>query len=139
MRSLSHLRRRYRRGKSSGWTSLAQAPPPPVGQGEGLSGSQARDVAGLQLQFADVFSPLPGRTPLITHNIETQPGLTVRTRPYRLPVHKQHVVRRELATMLELGVVEESHSDWCSPVVLVGNRTDPSGFPTSTTGLHQSL
>ena len=44
----------------------------------------------------------------------------MRTRLYRLPVHKQAVVRCELATMLELGVVEESHSDWCSPVVLVG-------------------
>ena len=41
-------------------------PTPPVGQGEGLSGSQARDVAGLQLRFADVFSPLTGRTPLLT-------------------------------------------------------------------------
>ena len=95
-------------------------PVPPVGRGEDLSGSQAADVGSLQLQFADVFSPLPGRTPLITHNIETQPGLTVRTRPYRLPVNKQDVVRRELAAMLELGVVEEFHSDWCSPVVLVG-------------------
>ena len=95
-------------------------PIPPVGRGEDLSGSQAADVVTLQLQFADVFSPLPGRTPLITHDIETQPGLTVRTRPYRLPVHKQDVIRRELAAMLELGVVEESHSDWCSPVVLVG-------------------
>uniref|UniRef100_A0A8C5FTF6 Integrase catalytic domain-containing protein n=1 Tax=Gadus morhua TaxID=8049 RepID=A0A8C5FTF6_GADMO len=95
-------------------------PVPPVGRGEDLPGSQAADVGSLQLQFADVFSPLPGRTPLITHNIETQPGLTVRTRPYRLPVNKQDVVRRELAAMLELGVVEEFHSDWCSPVVLVG-------------------
>uniref|UniRef100_A0A8C5AIP4 Integrase catalytic domain-containing protein n=1 Tax=Gadus morhua TaxID=8049 RepID=A0A8C5AIP4_GADMO len=95
-------------------------PVPPVGRGEDLSGSQAADVGSLQLQFANVFSPLPGRTPLITHNIETQPGLTVQTRPYRLPVHKQDVVRRKLAAMLELGVVEESHSDWCSPVVLVG-------------------
>ena len=64
-------------------------PVPPVGRGEDLSGSQAADVGSLQLQFADVFSPLPGRTPLITHNIEMQPGLTVRKRPYRLPVHKQ--------------------------------------------------
>ena len=47
-------------------------PVPPVGRGEDLSGSQAADVGSLQLQFADVFSPLPGRTPLITHNIETQ-------------------------------------------------------------------
>ena len=85
------------------------------GPGENLSGSQAWDVANLQLQFANVISPLPGRTPLITYVIETQPGLTVRTHPYRLPVHKQDVVRREFATMLELGVVEESHGDWCSP------------------------
>ena len=77
-------------------------------------------MVDLQRRFADVFSPLPGRTPLITHHIETQPGLTVCTRPCRLPIHKQEVVRRELAAMLELGVVEESHSDWCSPVVLVG-------------------
>ena len=43
----------------------------------------------------------------------------MRTSPYRLPIHIQDVVWRELETMLELGVVEESHSDWCSPVVLV--------------------
>ena len=34
-------------------------PIPPVGQGENLSGSQAWDVASLQLQFADVFPPCP--------------------------------------------------------------------------------
>ena len=107
-------------GEELGPEVPAPGPVPPVGRGEDLSESQAADVVSLQLQFADVFSPLPGRTPLITHDIETQPGLTVRTRPYRLPVHKQDVVRRELAAMLDLGVVEESHSDWCSPVVLVG-------------------
>ena len=104
-RFLSRLHRRYQR-EEFGPEVPAPGPTPPVGRDEDLSVSQAVDVASLQLQFANVFLPLPGRTPLITHDIEPQPGLTVRTRPYRLPVHKQDVVRRELATMLELGVVK---------------------------------
>ena len=39
--------------------------------------------------FADVFSPLPGRTSLIHHHTETPLGVTVRSRPYRLPEHKR--------------------------------------------------
>lgn len=84
-----------------------------------LSGTQKTDIARLQKQFADVFSLLPGRTNLIEHQIETPPGVTVRLRPYRLPEHKRKVVQRELAAMLEMGVIEESHSAWCSPIVLV--------------------
>ena len=65
-----------------------RGPTPPVGLSKDLSASQAANFAGLQLQFANVFSSLPGCTPLITHNIETQPGVTVQTFPYRLAVHK---------------------------------------------------
>ncbi|XP_061920399.1 uncharacterized protein LOC133661276 [Entelurus aequoreus] len=87
-----------------------------------LTPSQKADVANLQQHFADVFSPLPGRTNLTQHHIETNPGVTVRSRPYRLPEHKRKVVREELKAMLELGVIEESHSAWCSPIVLVGKK-----------------
>ncbi len=34
--------------------------------------------------------------------------------PYRLPEHKNKEVQDELKAMLELGVIEESHSDWAS-------------------------
>ena len=54
-----------------------------------LSLSQKSDLAELQKRFADVFSPLPGRTSLIHHHIETTPGVSVRTRSYRLPEHKK--------------------------------------------------
>ena len=54
-----------------------------------LSQSQRTDLAHLQKCFTDVFSPLPGRTHLINHRIETTPGVSVRTRPYRLPEHKR--------------------------------------------------
>ncbi len=67
--------------------SLTLAP-----EGDHLSPSQLTDVARLQAEFADVFSPLPGRTNLIQHHIETGPGMVVRIRPYRLPEHKKKVV-----------------------------------------------
>nr|XP_043896844.1 uncharacterized protein LOC122778812 [Solea senegalensis] len=98
-------------------TKLNRSAPVPVD--DHLSPGQRADVALLQRQFADVFSPLPGRTNLIHHHIETSPGVTVRSRPYRLPEHKRKTVQAELQAMLEMGVIEESNSDWCCPIVLV--------------------
>ncbi len=93
--------------------------------GDHLLPSQLTNVARLQTEFADVFSPLPGRTNLIQHHIETELGVVVRSRPYRLPEHKKKVVQFELEAMLEMGVIEEFHSDWASPIVLV-SKTDSS-------------
>ncbi len=72
-----------------------------------------------------MFSPLPGRTNLIQHHIETEPGVVVCSRPYHLPEHKKKVVQSELEAMLEMRVIEESHSDWASPIALVP-KTDGS-------------
>ncbi len=38
---------------------------------------------------------------------------------------QKKVVQSELEAMLEMGVIEESHSDWASPIVLVP-KTDGS-------------
>jgi len=69
-----------------------------------LSPSQTADIAQLQQHYADVFSPLPGRTSLIQHHVETHPGVTVSSRPCQLPEHKRKVVQVELKAMLEMGV-----------------------------------
>lgn len=47
------------------------------------------------------------------------------SRPYRLPEHKKKVVQDELKAMLEFGVIEESHRDSASPIVLIP-KTDGS-------------
>ncbi len=97
----------------------------PVSGVDHLSPRQHTDLAQLQADFADVFSPLPGRTDLVQHHMETLPGEVARSRPYRLPEHKKNVVHEELKAMLDLCVIEESHSDWASPIVLVP-KTDGS-------------
>ncbi len=49
----------------------------------------------------------------------------MRSRPYRLPEHTKKVFQSELEAMLEMGVIEESHSDWASPIVFLP-KTDGS-------------
>lgn len=66
-----------------------------------------------------MFSPLPGHTELIQPHVETRPAVKVRSRPQRLPEHKRKVVQKELKAMLEMAVIEESHSACGSPIVLV--------------------
>jgi len=52
--------------------------------------------------------------------IRTEPGKTVRLRPYWIPEAHKETIREEVRKMLTLGVIEESHSAWSSPIVRVG-------------------
>ncbi|KAL7886261.1 hypothetical protein AOLI_G00065560 [Acnodon oligacanthus] len=65
----------------------------PVPCGDQLSLSQKAEVARLQMEFSNVFSPLPGCTDLIEHHIETPPSVVLRSRPYRLPEYKKRWFR----------------------------------------------
>ena len=64
-----------------------------------------------------------GRTDLTVHDIHTELGAApIRQPPRRPPVALQEENRKILADMLEKGVIEESHSAWASPVVLVKKK-----------------
>ncbi|MEE6507657.1 hypothetical protein FKM82_027996 [Ascaphus truei] len=93
-----------------------------VPMGEQLTTEQRSDLLDVCDQFPDVFSELPGQTDLVSHRIETEPGVKVLSCPYRLPEGRKDLVEREIIDMLELGVIEESHSEWCSPIVLDLNQ-----------------
>ena len=70
-------------------------------------------------QNQDVFSSEPGQTNLVQHHIITEPGKKVKLSPYRIPEARREAVRTEVRTMLDAGVIEESNSEWCSPIELV--------------------
>ena len=45
--------------------------------------------------------------------------MRARVPPYRIPEARREAIQTEVRRMLQLGVIEESRSAWCSPVVLV--------------------
>ena len=92
---------------------------PPVPIGEELSPPQVQDLKELISRSTDIFSELPGRTRAIMHDIHTTPGKVVRQRPYRIPEARRVAIKQEVTKMLGLGVIEESHSPWSSPIVIV--------------------
>jgi len=96
--------------------------------GEQLSERQRQDLRELIDRHKDVFSMEAGHTDLLQHHIITEPGKKVKIRPYRIPEARREAVRQEVKTMLKNGIIEESHSEWSSPIVLVPKPDGTIGF-----------
>uniref|UniRef100_A0A8C3H6S9 ribonuclease H n=1 Tax=Chrysemys picta bellii TaxID=8478 RepID=A0A8C3H6S9_CHRPI len=96
--------------------------------GSGLNPRQRGHLQQLVEEFPDVLSARPGRTTLMSHHIATDPGKTVRDNHRLLPKRMWDTVRQELETMLEMGVVEVSTSEWRSPIVLVPKSDGTTRF-----------
>ena len=73
--------------------------------------------------FTSDIRHLPG-TDLVTHHIDTADAVPVRQRPFRNSPEARKEIDRQIDTMLEAGIVEESESPWGSPVVLVRKRNN---------------
>ena len=69
-----------------------------------------------------------GKTNKIKHRINTQGAETVKQPGRRWPFHKREEVRGMLSDMLKRGVIEESHSPWASPIVVVQKKDGTSRF-----------
>ncbi|CAF1320033.1 unnamed protein product [Rotaria sp. Silwood1] len=89
-----------------------------------LSYSDLNDIQKAKLvtlikQYPQVFTEKLGRTHLVKHVIELQPGTqSANTQPYRLPPSKKAIVDQQLEEMLQAGHITPSHSPWTSPIVL---------------------
>ncbi|XP_075768997.1 uncharacterized protein LOC142821566 [Pelodiscus sinensis] len=90
-----------------------------VTMGPELNPVQRGELQRVAQRFAPFFSTQPSRVHTTHHHIATRPGHKVRDQHRPLPRKMWEKVQRELQTMLEMGVVEESRSEWKSPIVLV--------------------
>ncbi|CAM4588212.1 unnamed protein product [Lepidochelys kempii] len=84
-----------------------------------LTPEQRTEVISMIQWNQDVFCTQLGLTTVVQHHIATGPGVMVTIRPYQISEAKREEIRTEVKKMLELGVIEESHSQWSSPIVLV--------------------
>ncbi|CAB4034456.1 Retrovirus-related Pol poly, partial [Paramuricea clavata] len=72
--------------------------------------------------YSDIFVSGPndplGRTTLAEYSIDTGDSRPVKQRPYRVPVHLNTVVNKQVNDMIERGAIRSSNSPWSSPIVL---------------------
>ena len=75
--------------------------------------------------YSDIFVNGPGdplgRTTKAERSIDTGDSRPVKLRPYRIPVHLNKVVNKQVNDMLE-GLIRPSNSPWSSPIVLAPKK-----------------
>ena len=84
-----------------------------------LDDSQRNDMGRVIAQFSGVLSELPGHTKTVSHSIKLKTTAPVRSKVYPIPFHLRSVFDEEVDSLLKLGIIQRSSSEFCSPVVLV--------------------
>ncbi|CAN2390404.1 K02A2.6-like, partial [Pristimantis euphronides] len=83
-----------------------------------------------------LFTGRPGKTKLAVHHVDTGNHRPIRRSAYRVSLEVQEQMRKEIAEMLELGVIRPSNSAWASPVVLVPKKDRTTRFCVDYRGLN---
>ncbi|BFZ02581.1 hypothetical protein BsWGS_05620 [Bradybaena similaris] len=84
-----------------------------------LSNQEKKKVTQVLDRYQSVFSDIPGKTTSIQHKIVLTSDTPVRSKPYPIPLHYREAVQKEIQELLQLGIIEESYSDYLSPLVVV--------------------
>ena len=87
-----------------------------------LSEDQRLDLQQVFRKYPGLFQESPGKTSVLQHAVHLKDPTPIRQRPYRIPERLLEPLRKEIRTMKELGVIEASCSEWCSPVVIVPKK-----------------
>ncbi|XP_040203506.1 uncharacterized protein LOC120935519 [Rana temporaria] len=74
------------------------------------------------------FTGKPGRTHLAIHQVDTGTHPPIKQSAYRVSLEVLADMKREVEEMLQLGVIQKSHSAWASPVVLVPKKDRTTRF-----------
>ena len=90
--------------------------------GKNLFPEQRSTLRDLLNWYSEVIQDKPGRTIWTEHFIITTDTQPVRLPPYRLPYAYRDAVKAEINEMLKYGVIEESHSEWSAPIVIVKKK-----------------
>ncbi|XP_075771602.1 uncharacterized protein LOC142823854 [Pelodiscus sinensis] len=93
-----------------------------------LTPAQQGQLRSLLHQYQETLTSRPGRTMMGVHQIVTEVGRTVREPLRPLPRKAWDTVRREIQLMRQWGVIEESVSEWRSPIVLVPKADGSTRF-----------
>jgi len=87
---------------------------------EHLDAQQSQQLLQLLDEFADRFSDKPDLCHATVHRIQTTSDFVPRhMRPYRVPDKFKPEIKRQIAELLEMGLIRPSNSPMASPIVCV--------------------
>src|ERR671928_1113131 len=98
-----------------------------------LTNTQKKKFDELIEKNQDIFAKRKkdlGRTTFIKHTIDTGNTPPIKQRAYRVSQKEKEVIRKEVETMLENGIIRKSKSPWTSPVVIVPKPDGSNRFCT---------
>lgn len=91
-----------------------------------LSESQSKDLLTLITGYQDLFSKVPGRTSLMTHDIELTSSDTKRCKAYRYSPRQEKLMKEAVEQMLAPKLIEPGEGDFVSPMIIVeANGKEP--------------
>ena len=82
---------------------------------------QSGVVNALINRYMDVFEGI-GRTNLVEHSIELKTNKVINVKPYPVPYAYRDEVRRMLVEMEQNNIIVKSHSEFCSPLLVVKKK-----------------
>lgn len=84
-----------------------------------LTDKQRKELELLVRNFRDLFSPTPGRTNLVEHDIELTSNQPFRTRMHRFSPRHEKILNDCVQNMLTLGLIVPGESEYVSPMFIV--------------------
>jgi Reverse transcriptase (RNA-dependent DNA polymerase) len=96
-----------------------------------LNSSEKTSIKRLCGKFADVFH-LEGdkltSTTIYKQPLRLKPNVTpVYVKPYRLPYSQKQEIDRQIKEMIKNDIIEETRSEWSSPILVVPKKRDAHG------------
>ena len=84
-----------------------------------LPENKRKEVIQLLKGYESILTTLPGQTELEKHSIRTTTSEPVRGKAYPIPYTQREVMKKEVESMLSMGVIRRSRSAYAAPPVLV--------------------
>ncbi|XP_042150102.1 uncharacterized protein LOC121838101 [Ixodes scapularis] len=87
-----------------------------------LNREKRQQVFDLISEYEEIFSDLPGRTNLMTCDLQLTTQTPVHIKQYPLPLKVHKLVEEEITAMLKMGVIERSTSPYNAPMVMTDHQ-----------------
>jgi hypothetical protein len=91
-----------------------------------LSEDKKQRLRDLLEEYQDIFSDVPSKTHLITHEIKLNSEEPVYCKPYKVPINMVSKVNEELQLMIDQGIIERSNAAYASPMVIIKKKNSES-------------